>query len=308
MLDSLAPGVIQWDRKVSRIKANPRSKGTLYTMHFADGSTESDVELVVGADGAWSKVRPLLSDATPFYSGITGVELWALDFSEKLPWLSDYVGQGTLYMFDEGRAIMCQRNGNDSIRVYACVRQPETWKDDCGIDWSDPDGAREALVARHFADCSDDLKRVILSSGDELVLRPMYMLPVGNKWPSCPGVTLVGDAAHLMTPFAGVGVNVAMADALVLARSLIKKRDGWLAKARSKSHNIAAAIEEYEKWMFDFAKENAEKTFKGLQSHFSKDGGQGRAIKLRGRYEAQMEEKVNDGVFSIASVCRHLKR
>ncbi|KAK5127016.1 hypothetical protein LTR85_008375 [Meristemomyces frigidus] len=296
LLDSLKPGVIQWDRKVSHIEADPRVKGR-YSIYFADGSQETDIELVVGADGAWSKVRPLLTDATPFYSGVTGVEIWALNVREKHPWLSEYVGEGSCFMFDEGRAIMAQRNGNDSIRVYACVRQPEMWREDCGIDWSDHDAAREAVVAGYFANCSDDLKSVVLESRDELILRPMYMLPVGITWPSRPGVTLIGDAAHLMTPFAGVGVNVAMADALVLAHALIGKKDGLVAKAFSDGHNIAAAVKEYEKWMFGFARENAEKTFKGLQLHFSKDGGEERAVKLRERYEAQTGTKVVESVF-----------
>lgn len=287
LLDSLEPGVIQWDRKVARIEADSRLKAK-HTIHFADGSMETDVDLVVGADGAWSKVRPLLTETKPFYSGVTGIELWALDVGEKYPWLSEYVGKGSCFMFDEGRAIMAQRNGNDSIRVYACVRQPETWKDDCRIDWSNHDAARETLVRDYFNDCSDDLKRVVLESRDELIVRQLYMLPVGIAWESCPGVTLMGDAAHLMTPFAGVGVNVAMADALVLARALIAKKDGFFATAFSDSHNIAAAVKEYEKFMFKFGKENAEKTWNGLQKHFSKDGGEERARRFREHYEKQV--------------------
>ncbi|KAK4545648.1 hypothetical protein LTR36_002601 [Oleoguttula mirabilis] len=301
LLDSLQPDVVQWDRKVSRIEADPRAKTSKYTIYFADGSKEADIELVVGADGAWSKVRPLLTDATPFYSGVTGIELWATDVTEKHPWLCEYVGQGSCFMFDDGRAIMAQRNGNDSLRVYACVRQPETWADDCGIDWSDRDGAREAVIRDYFADCSDDLKRLVRESRDELIVRKMYMLPVGITWPSCPGVTLLGDAAHLMTPFAGVGVNVAMADALVLARSLIKKKDGLLAKAFSNSHNIAAAVKEYEAWMFGFAKENAEKTFKGLRLHFSPEGGPEMAQRLRGRYGEAAGMKLSEEVFGTST-------
>ncbi|KAK5689872.1 hypothetical protein LTR97_012632 [Elasticomyces elasticus] len=298
LLDSLDSSVIQWNRSITRIEANPRQQGK-YTIHFVDGTRDTDIDLVVGADGAWSKVRSLITDTAPYYSGITAVELWALNVSEKHQWLSGYVGRGSCFMFDEGRAILAQRNGNDSVRVYACVRQPETWKDDCGIDWTDPKAARQALVSGYFDDCSDDLKRLVLETSNELVVRQMYMMPVGVSWETVPGVTLLGDAAHLMTPFAGVGVNVAMADALVLARAIISRKDSFFAKALSNRQNIAGAIKEYEKFMFGFAKENAEKTYEGLQrGHFSKDGVEKRADKFKEHYTKLTGKVLSDDAFA----------
>jgi 2-polyprenyl-6-methoxyphenol hydroxylase-like FAD-dependent oxidoreductase len=51
---------------------------------------------------------------------------------------------------------------------------------------------------------------------------PLFMLPIEHTWISRPRVTLIGDAAHLMTPFAGEGVSVTMLDALGLAESIIE--------------------------------------------------------------------------------------
>jgi 2-polyprenyl-6-methoxyphenol hydroxylase-like FAD-dependent oxidoreductase len=138
LLNSLEPDRIRWGKKLQRVE--PGKKNT-HDLHFEDG-IETGLDLVIGADGAWPKVRPLLTDIAPFYSGVTAIELWALDVEARNPWLSDYVGAGNCFMFDEGRALISQRNGNGSIRSYACVRQEEAWVKNCGIDWEKPDAAR----------------------------------------------------------------------------------------------------------------------------------------------------------------------
>ena len=283
LLDSIEPRTIKWNHKVSKIEADPNAKGK-HTIFFANGTQEKDFDLVIGADGAWSKVRPLVSDVQPHYSGITAAELWAGNVRESHPWLSEYVRVGSTFMFDEGRALMCQRNGNDSIRVYACVRRPETWKDnESGIDWSDHDSVRKVMAEEYFADCGADIKLAILQSTDECIGRKLYELPVDHTWTHRPGVTLLGDAAHLMTPFAGVGVNLAMLDALKLAEQLIAKKNGLIAKAFSHERNIDVAVKAYEKEMFGRSREYAEKTARNMEEHFSRDGGETMTAKLKGR-------------------------
>lgn len=281
LLDSLHASTVQWGHKVSRIEQSPETNK--HTVHFSDGTTEKDIDLLVGADGAWSKVRPLITDVKPFYSGITAIELWGLNVDKTNPWLSSYVGQGSVFMFDEGRCIICQRNSNNSIRVYAAVRQPESWLEECGIDWSEGSTARHAFVEGFFGDCGEDIKKAILDTKDILVPRKMYMLPVGHKWSSQPSVTLMGDSAHLMTPFAGVGVNVALFDGLRLAQSV-------LAHGTSDSKSIAAAVKDYEQEMFQTAEQNATKTFKGLRGHFSKNGSEERVTAMRKGLERAKEE------------------
>ncbi|KAK1771969.1 hypothetical protein QBC33DRAFT_525299 [Phialemonium atrogriseum] len=289
LLDSLEEGTIKWGKKVMRTEPDASSPGK-HNIVFSDYTSETGIDLLVGADGAWSKVRPLVTDEKPFYSGISSIELWALDVDAKDPWLSSYIGKGSCFLFDEGRAMQCQRNGNGSIRAYASLRVPETWIEECGIDFANPVTARQELVDRYWADCAEDVKRVILSAKDELIPRKMYMLPVGVKWESKPGVTLMGDAAHLMTPFAGVGVNVALADAMELARAIVKRKESVVAKVRSDAYNIGVAVEEYEKEMFERGRMNAEKTRKNLGLHFSAEGGQEMAGRLRAHAEAKKAE------------------
>ena len=290
LLDSLEHGTIKWGKKLLGVIEDEKSKGK-FNLTFDDGTLDLGVDLVVGADGAWSKVRPLLTTEKPFYSGITAIELWALNVDKFNPWLSQYVGKGSCFMFDEGRAVMCQRQGSGAVRVYAAVRQPATWVKDCGIDWSSS-GARERLVKEHFNDCGEDIKRVILESRDELIPRQCWMMPVGVKWETRPGVTLLGDAAHLMTPFAGVGVNVAMADALDLAKAIVARKESFSAKFVSDSKNISLAIEQYETLMLERAEQNAAKTMHGLKGHFSATGSEERAGRIRKGYNMIMAAKL----------------
>ena len=285
LLDSINPASIQWGRKLVRVETNGTSTDK-YTLHFTDGREEG-FDLVVGADGAWSKVRFLLTDQLPIYSGITLLDMKAEEVSTKKQWFQSFTGSGSCFMFDEGRALICQRNGNDSIRVYAAVRQPETWLNDCGIDWEQPGVARKDFTEQYFGDCHEDLKRVIaVEASDSLIARPLFMLPVGFEWAPHVGVTLLGDAAHLMTPFAGVGVNVALADALSLARALVKRKE---ALDDNLKRSLAEALQEYEGSMFERAKENMNKTWVGLQHHFSADGIEDRVRRLQARAK-QIEE------------------
>jgi 2-polyprenyl-6-methoxyphenol hydroxylase-like FAD-dependent oxidoreductase len=120
LLDSLIPDTVAWNKKLVSVEKSTATADT-YDLHFTDG-TETSYDVVVGADGAWSKVRSYITPVKPFYSGISAIELWALEVDTHKTWLSDFVGAGTCFMFDEGRAIICQKNGGGGIRTYAAVR------------------------------------------------------------------------------------------------------------------------------------------------------------------------------------------
>lgn len=275
LFDNLKGESISFGKKLDHITCS-NGQQAKHTLHFVDGTHSTEYDLVVGGDGAWSKVRTLLTNTTPSYSGISMVEVNCNDI-EANAWLVNYIGIGSMFSFGEGRAVLSQRQGDGSLRTYACLRVPENFLDTCGIDWADADNARQQFIERYFSDIGDDLKRVVLDSKDSMTPRPLYELPIGFTWPHTSGLTLVGDAAHVMTPFAGVGVNVGMTDALILGKEIISACIGEKA--------LDEAVQAYEKEMFPRAEKYMRKTEKGKQTHFSKDGAKHFADMMRAHHQ-----------------------
>ncbi|KAB2578759.1 Tetracycline resistance protein from transposon [Lasiodiplodia theobromae] len=280
LLDSLPEDYVRWGHSLKRVEAD----GTLHFEH----TTERGFDLVVGADGAWSKVRQLLSTIPPFYSGITGLEWWLHEPDRTHPQLSAALGDGSYFAFgdEEGRCLGSQRQGDRSVRTYAFLRKPESWIRDCGVDWQDRDAAKRFLLESEFATWPQKLTDVI-SAWEEgaIIPRPLYMLPVGLRWPHQKGFTLLGDSAHLMTPFAGEGVNAAMWDAMDLAEAIIASRS-----------DLDAAAWSYEKKMFPRAEKIQQMTWDSLRSRFDRGG----VAHLKQRFTFLMEmrkngERVKDG-------------
>ncbi|UKY55061.1 FAD-dependent oxidoreductase [Streptomyces inhibens] len=123
ILESLAAGTVRWDRAVSGV--TQLGDGTC-RLHFGDGTTE-DFDLVIGADGAWSRVRPALSDATPDYTGVAFVEIGIDDVDVRHADFARLVGNGTMVALAGGKALFAQRNSNGHIRGYAAFRAPQDW-------------------------------------------------------------------------------------------------------------------------------------------------------------------------------------
>lgn len=143
--------------------------------------------------------------------------------------------------------------------------------------------AKREFVERFFGDVGEELKRLVLESGNAgMVCRELYMLPVGLRWEGKKGATLLGDAAHLMTPFAGVGVNAAMADALALGNAIKEAVTGGERDSEGKS--LEVAIQQYETELFVRGEAFATKTAQNMEKHFSAGGSEEMAKKLRAAY------------------------
>jgi 2-polyprenyl-6-methoxyphenol hydroxylase-like FAD-dependent oxidoreductase len=257
LLDSLHPGRVVWGHKLSQ--ASRLSDGR-YELIFGHGSRRA-ADLLIGADGAWSRVRPLLSSASPEYAGISYFELHVTDAPTTVPASAALVGAGSLFALSDNKNL--GGHGGRDLHLGAMLRAAEDWLDTRGVNWSDPAATRTALLAE-FADWTPALTDLIRHCDDEIVARRIFALPAGHSWPRTRGVTLVGDAAHLMSPFAGEGANAAMLDGCELALALIEHRD-----------DVEAALGAYETVMFPRSADAARKSARGLDLCFADDAPRG---------------------------------
>lgn len=246
LLDSLPAGTVHWNARVTEVRPDR-------TVVLADGTTVSASDGLVGADGAWSRVRPLVTEAQPAYLGLSFVEIRITDADRRHPAQAAVVGKGSLFALGDERGFLAHREPGAELCVYVALKKPEDWVRTTTV-------TREALLAE-FPDWDESLRGLIASSEGELVPRPIYGLPVGLRWDRAPGVTLAGDAAHLMSPFAGEGANMALQDGAELAKSIV-----------AHPGDLEAALAAYESPMFARAEEKARESAMGAEVLFRPGG------------------------------------
>ncbi|WP_324675519.1 NAD(P)/FAD-dependent oxidoreductase [Hymenobacter sp. GOD-10R] len=227
LIDSLTLGTIVWNSQL--LDLAPTTNG--WQLHFAGGLTAS-ADLVVGADGASSKVRARVTSCKPFFTGYTVVEGNVYDAAQHAPALWALVKGGKVFALDGEKSIILSAKGDGSLAFYTCQRTTENWVHESGIDFHNL-GQVAAWFAHDFASWSLVWRELFATEAAYFVPRPQYCMPLDQQWSTQPTITLLGDAAHLMPPYAGEGVNIAMLDALELSLCLTDGRFATLQEAIS---------------------------------------------------------------------------
>ncbi|MBP0459787.1 FAD-dependent oxidoreductase [Streptomyces montanisoli] len=254
----LGPLDVQWGRSVTHVVPGGRD-GAL--VHFTDGGYET-FDLVVGADGAWSETRPAVSSVMPHYTGVTLVETSLDDVDTRHPDLARLVGDGSMAVYGVNRALVAQRNSGGHVKVYAQFRASLDWH--AHLDLVDAEAVRSSLLDLFDGWAAPVLD--LLRQGTAFVHRPLYVLPVSHTWTHTPGVTLLGDAAHLMPPL-GAGANLAMLEGAELAEAIAGDPD-----------DLDAVVRAFEKQMWARAGRWAKLTAAGLERLVSPDPAEALAL------------------------------
>lgn len=256
LLNGLEAGTVVWGHQV--LSMLPQEGGWLISFHNGS-SLYADV--VIGADGANSKIRPYLTSIRPFYAGITIVEGTLYEAAVHAPAMEALAAGGKVFALGGEQSLIVSAKGDGSLAFYTGCKVPEFWAEAAGIDPSRP-----VTVLSWFRDAFNGWAPVWqeLFDNDQVhfVVRPQYCMPPDQAWDARSNITLLGDAAHLMPPYAGEGVNMAMLDALELCEALC---GGVFAGLR-------AAIGHYEKNMRVRAGAKAQMTLDQTAALHAPDG------------------------------------
>ncbi|OJW17415.1 NAD(P)/FAD-dependent oxidoreductase [Mucilaginibacter sp. 44-25] len=233
LLESLHPDTVVWDSHFQQME----KQGEGWHLFFKDGRS-AYADLVVAADGTNSKIRPYLTDIKPFYTGITMLEGNVPNAAINAPDVNKLINGGKIMAFGRGKDLLMGQKGNGDLGFYASIKVPENWATTNGLDYTNN---LQVLnwFKQEYGNWSSIWYQLFENAETPFIPRTIYCMPLDQTWQAQPNLTILGDAAHVMPPFAGEGANMAMLDALELSECL----------ANGQYKTRQEAIDRYEKNM-----------------------------------------------------------
>jgi 2-polyprenyl-6-methoxyphenol hydroxylase-like FAD-dependent oxidoreductase len=239
LLGSLAAGTVAWDHKFTSLEP----QAGRWQLHFERGLSAT-ADLVIGANGGLSKAQPYVTATQATYTGTFIVQGEVPEPARRCPAFYQRCGGNLLMYANQGRLLIAHPDNNGVLTYNVSVRQPAEWLRDHAPDCGQPDQARTFLAALFAPElaCFQEL----FAATTFFVGLPARQLSLAQPWHAerpAP-LTLIGDAAHVMPPFAGEGANTGLHDAHLLADNLT--RPGAFA-------SLEGAIADYEQQMRTYA-------------------------------------------------------
>ena len=260
LLDSLQPGTMEWDCKLD----SAEMQGEQVLLSFAGGKTAL-ADIAIGSDGANSRLRELVTSIRPEYVGVSLVEFLVPAAKQTIPELWDLLGGSALIALGGERTIGMGTKPDGSVLIYAGLKTQDNTARQSLEGASGPD-QRVAWFHANFEGWGE-LWEPLFREAVSMVWRPLLVCPPTQHWDPKPNVTLIGDAAHVMPPYAGEGVNMAMLDALVLSKFLLGEKTS------------SGAIAMYEEEMFARMQHMTEDTMANTEMFYAPDAAE-RAVAL----------------------------
>ena len=252
LIDSLEPGTVRWDCRLESAEMQDK----LVLLRFANGTTAL-ADIAIGSDGANSRLRNVVTSIRPEYVGVSLVEALVPAAKHSIPELWSLLGGAALIALGGESTIGMGTKPDGSVLMYAGLKTHDDTARESLEEATTPE-KRVAWFHANFEGWSD-LWAPLFREAVSLVWRPLLTCPADQHWDPNPNVTLIGDAAHVMPPYAGEGVNMAMLDALVLSKLLLSER------------SCSEAIAKYEAEMFDRMRHTTADTMANTEMFYAPD-------------------------------------
>ena len=244
LLDSLKSDTVVWDRKLTGLDEQKPTSGRKWILNF-ENKPEAIADFVIVANGGMSKARNFVSDAEVEETGTFIIQGDIHQPETNCPDFFQLCDSNRLMAAHGGNLLVANPFNNGALSYGIIFKTPEEWNSGNGLDFRNTNSVIEFLLKR-LSNWSDAYKQLVRATTFFVGL-PIRKFPLDKPWKEnrpLP-ITLIGDAAHLMQPFAGQGVNIGLQDALILSGNL----------TNGKFDSIQSAIQDYEQKMLVYARE-----------------------------------------------------